>query len=163
MGKKIILVGYMGVGKSVLGAKLAEKLSIPFFDTDSILERQENKSITDIFKDNGEEYFRIKESLLLRELVKNKSFVMATGGGLPIYKNNMQFINSASTSVFIIQSPFKIYKRIHNESHRPLVGSQYGFVDMYYKRLPIYRQARIKVLNLGRPEDIVLRILKKID
>ena len=86
----IYLIGFMGVGKSTIAKQLAKQLNISFLDTDQKIEDQEKKSISNIFKINGEIYLRKLETKLLYQL--NKKQVIACGGGLPLSNNNMQYI-----------------------------------------------------------------------
>jgi shikimate kinase len=91
---KIFLLGFMGSGKSTLGKKLANKLNVPFFDLDKIIEEQIGISIAEIFKTKGEEYFRTLETQVLKQLIyKQAKFVIATGGGAPCFNNNIELIN----------------------------------------------------------------------
>jgi len=86
---KIVLVGYMGSGKSSVGKKISENVGIPFYDLDEIIEAREGISIKKIFETKGEIYFRKIENILLNELVSSQdSFVLALGGGTPCYANN---------------------------------------------------------------------------
>jgi shikimate kinase len=90
---KIILLGYMGCGKSVIGAFLAEKLQIPFYDLDQEIEKETQISIAELFQTRGEIYFRKKENEILKTfLAKENDFVLSLGGGTPCYYNNHELL-----------------------------------------------------------------------
>ena len=87
----IYLIGYMGSGKTTIGKHLSKKLNMPFIDTDKLIESESKKSINCIFHEFGEDYFRELEYKLIRRNMK--PHVIACGGGLPIYNNNIEYIN----------------------------------------------------------------------
>lgn len=115
----------MASGKSAVGHLLASKLNVPFIDLDAYIESKEKKSITTIFEEKGEIYFRLKETTYLTKLLQNdESFVLSLGGGTPCYGNNMNIILENSTSYYLKTSIDTIYNRIVAEkSKRPLVAS----------------------------------------
>lgn len=90
--RNIVLIGMAGVGKSTIANELSQKLSMPFVDTDSIIEQRENKKISDIFAQNGEEYFRKVESQVLMEVGKQTGKIIATGGGIVERKENKFYL-----------------------------------------------------------------------
>src|SRR5690554_536810 len=103
MGKvRIVLVGLPGSGKSTFGSKLALQLGFPFYDLDELVVQQEGKSISEIFYEKGEGYFRQAESQALEErLSADDAMVLATGGGAPCFNDNMDRINHHAISVFM--------------------------------------------------------------
>jgi len=97
---KIFLIGFMGCGKSHWGKQLSQKLQMPFFDLDEKVEENEGKTITEIFADYGEEYFRLLEKDVLHLLTEShESFIMATGGGTPCFYNTIDYLNAKGTTV----------------------------------------------------------------
>ena len=93
---KVVLLGYMASGKSTIGKKLAKTFSLPFIDLDDYIVSKENKTISKIFAENGEIYFRKIESVYLQEILNGKgNFVLSLGGGTPCYANNMNVINTS--------------------------------------------------------------------
>jgi len=123
---KIVLIGYMASGKSTIGKYLADRLFFPFLDLDDYIEKQEKKSIANIFKDKGEIYFRQIEHKYLKEILLSKeSFVLSLGGGTPCYANNMSLINNSNVSSFYLQSSIKtlVDRLIREKNKRPLVAS----------------------------------------
>lgn len=123
---KIILVGYMGSGKSTIGKNLSTFVRIPFYDLDKIIEEKEKKSIKSIFKDKGEIYFRKIESQIFNDFIsENDNFVLALGGGTPCYANNhLALQNEDVTSFYLKANVETLTERLHSEKeHRPLISS----------------------------------------
>jgi len=121
---KIYLIGMPGSGKSTLGKQLAERLSLPLVDLDKVIENHEQKSVPDIFREQGEDHFRLIESQLLREWASSeKNFVMATGGGAPCFHQGIDIINQTGLSIFLDVSIDTLLKRLHTKTDRPLLNS----------------------------------------
>ena len=123
---KIILLGYMGSGKTTIGAQLAKKLYQNFTDLDSYIEKEENKTITEIFKEKGEIYFRKIEHTYLKKFInENDTYVLSLGGGTPCYANNMNIISKETDlhSIYLKASVGTLYDRLkNNSSKRPLLA-----------------------------------------
>jgi shikimate kinase len=113
----------MGSGKTHWGRQLSQKLSLPFFDLDEQIVNAENKPVTAIFAEQGEEYFRQKEKEILHILTESHStFVMSCGGGAPCYFNNIEYMNQAGTTVWINAPIDTLFKRLLKEKEsRPLL------------------------------------------
>ncbi|HTS44241.1 MAG TPA: shikimate kinase [Puia sp.] len=120
---KIFLIGFMGSGKTHWGRLLAEKLQLPFFDLDSVITEKENKTISDIFAQKGEEHFRYAEKEVLEELVnQNQHFIISTGGGTPCFFNNIKFMKRNGKVVWLNTSVEILKQRLIKESaSRPLI------------------------------------------
>lgn len=120
---KIYLIGFMGSGKTYWGRQLAQKLSIPFFDMDEQIVNSEGRSINDIFKEYGEEYFRLKEKGILHLITESHaSFVMACGGGSPCYFNNIDYMNQSGTTVWVnTPLPVLFNRLVQEKDKRPLL------------------------------------------
>ena len=120
---KIFLIGFMGCGKTHWGKKLSNRLEVPFFDLDKAIEEKEEQSITALFEEKGEEYFRLLEKEVLYLLVESHdSFVMACGGGTPCFYNNIDYMNKQGTTVWINCSSECLFDRLHQEKEkRPLI------------------------------------------
>jgi len=122
---KISLVGYMASGKTTVGNKLAKELNLSFRDLDQDIEKGEERSISELFKKEGEAFFRKKEHEYLCKLLENKDdSVLSLGGGTPCYKSNMKLINEKSFTIYLKASTELLCKRLIKESeNRPIVAS----------------------------------------
>ena len=119
---RIVLVGYMGSGKSTLGKKLASKLGFSFYDTDQIIEEQYKISIYNFFEKYEEDVFREIEYDVLKNTLIHNNAVISTGGGTPCFRNNMDIINKNSYSVYIKMHIDSIETRlINSKKSRPLL------------------------------------------
>ena len=117
----IVLVGFMGTGKTSVGKKLAEILGMNFIDTDDVIEKDYNKSISDIFAHNGEEYFRDLESAVVDKVYKLSGYVIATGGGIVKREINIKKLKSTGMMFCLSASPEVILQRTSGYNHRPLL------------------------------------------
>ena len=165
---KIVLLGYMASGKSVVGKILAEALNIQFIDLDDFIEDLEQLSITKIFETKGEIYFRKKEGDYLRELLNfNESLIISLGGGTPCYGKNLEYIKNKSTSFYLKASIDTIFERLKNEtSQRPLVAAigtenlKEYVAKHLFERAPYYENADHTILaNDKKLDQIVEEIL----
>jgi shikimate kinase len=151
---KIFLVGFMGCGKTHWGRRLGEKLQLPFFDLDEKIEEDEGKSITQIFAEEGEEYFRLLEKDVLHLLTENhESFVMACGGGTPCFFNNIDYLKKQGTTVWINCSIDCLFQRLVTEKEkRPLIrdlsdDALKAFIVRKFSSRKIYYQQADLVVN----------------
>lgn len=124
---KIILLGYMGSGKTGVGNLLAQKLNLPFFDLDEQIVLSENRSVPEIFKTSGEIYFRKKEKEVMIALIRNSkpNFVLALGGGTPCYGENLQVLKKSPgvKTIYLKTSLEELKKRLFRERFsRPLIS-----------------------------------------
>ena len=148
---KIFLIGFMGCGKTHWGRQLSQKLQIPFFDLDDLIVEREGKEITEIFAELGEEYFRMLEKDVLYMLTEShESFVMACGGGAPCFFNNIDYMKSRGTTVWINCSIDCLYTRLVKEKDkRPLVKNipdaqlKSYIIKKYSDRKIFYQQAHV--------------------
>lgn len=119
---KIFLIGYMGCGKSTLGRKIAKATDYRFVDMDSAIEEREGASISDIFHYEGEEYFRNAERALIEELaVAEGDMIISTGGGAPVWRDNVEYMNSVGYTFYLRRTPQQIASRLspHGRQKRP--------------------------------------------
>ena len=160
---KVFLVGPMGTGKSTTGRNLSEKLGLDFYDTDKLIEKVEGRKIKDIFEQDGEVYFRQKESEALRETKILKNVVIATGGGIVEKEENRLLLKREDKVIFLDSSPERQYERTKDSKKRPLLNdgdSLEILKNLYEKRLNFYEavsKIKISMDNLNTEE-----ILRKI-
>jgi|SRR5690625_589627 len=147
---KYFLIGYMGSGKTSIGKLLANNLELPFYDLDAYIEKEENLPISEIFKTKGEIYFRNLEHENLKKLLsKNKSMVLALGGGTPCYAGNMERLLKSGTSVYLHYPLEVLVDRLWDaKENRPIIAhieSKTILEDFIRKHLfernPYYMQA----------------------
>ena len=143
--KHVVLMGFMGCGKSTVGQKLASALSYDFSDTDVLIEAAYGKSISRMFEEDGEAFFRNAETELLRKLEKEADgVVLATGGGMPMREENVTLLKRIGTVVFLSVEIETILMRLQKDTGRPLADGEdreKKLRPLYEKRLPIYRNA----------------------
>ena len=112
----------MGSGKTTVGKKLASLLGWSYIDLDKKIEEYEGKSIPEIFSENGEEYFRITESRLLKKLDVGNNTVISTGGGTPCYSNNMDIMLESGLTIYLKLTPLQLRSRLsESKGDRPLI------------------------------------------
>lgn len=141
----ICLVGFMGSGKTTIGKALSESLKMDWVDLDMFIEQQENRTISDIFKENGETYFRQLEQNSLSALAK-EDCVISTGGGVIISKENRQVLQSVCT-VYLVYPFETLYTRIAGDETRPLATSYEDLKARYEARLDLYETASQVKIN----------------
>ena len=118
----IYIIGFMGSGKTTVGKKLASLLGWSYIDLDKKIEEYEGKSIPEIFSENGEEYFRITESRLLKKLDVGNNTVISTGGGTPCYSNNMDIMLESGLTIYLKLTPLQLRSRLsESKGDRPLI------------------------------------------
>ena len=162
---KIFLVGLLGSGKTTLGKQLAAELNLPFVDMDWEIEKRENKSVREIFAQQGEDSFRKIEAEVLREWAGSpQDFVMGTGGGAPCFFNGMDIINSSGLSIFLDVPVEILSSRLATAIDRPLLDSadeaerRNKLESLRAARVPVYRRAHVILQDTSL--DNVLRAIK---
>ncbi len=121
-GLKVYIIGFMGSGKTTAGKKLAAVLGLPFLDLDKKIEEKAGKSIPDLFSADGEDYFRMIESEILKSLEKEADAVVATGGGTPCYSDNMDYMLATGLTVYLKLTPVQLCSRLsESRGERPLI------------------------------------------
>ena len=148
----IYLIGYMGAGKTTITKLLANELDLPFYDTDQEIEKKEKKSVSEIFKEDGELHFRMLETELLKSISQNS--IIACGGGLPIHNNNMKLINSKGISIYLKASINCLFNRLKKErKSRPLINNKNDKeLEVYIKK---ELQNRGSFYNLSRQTILI--------
>ena len=154
MSNLIVLVGYMGSGKSTLGRHLAHKFSYNFFDLDELIEQKAGLTIPEIFKKQGVIYFRKLENEVLKSaLLENLNTIIAVGGGTPCYYDNMKMINENSISIYLRATVPQLALRLFPErENRPLIKDQETVSDLQefigkhlFERNAFYNEAQATV------------------
>lgn len=141
----------MGCGKTTLGKKMAKKLQFSFVDIDSLIENKEQRSITQIFKEDGEAYFRNLESQVLKEVTeKEGDFLVSTGGGLACNQDNLDYMKQKGFVVYLHANTGVLFQRIEqSQSTRPMLKDKTSeelklWIETLLKqREPFYEQAHL--------------------
>ncbi len=147
----------MGSGKSYWKKRLADKMKTGGYDLDFLIESHEEKTISEIFEEEGEEYFRKSEAKILRWFAEKKSFVLSTGGGTPCFHNNIEWMNQQGVTVWLDEPVAILAERLKTEKdHRPLIRHLSDLELLDYltakreERLAFYNQSKFHLL----PEQI---------
>ena len=152
MMKHIILIGFMGCGKSSVGYRLSYKLRKCLIDTDRLIEQREGMTIAEIFEQKGEAYFRQKETDCLKSLEKELgSRIVSVGGGTPIREENREILKASGTVVYLKAFPETIYSRVKHDTRRPLLQCEdpmSRIETMLAERDPIYESVADIVIEV---------------
>ncbi len=160
----ITFIGFMGAGKTYIGNKLSAITNLPFIDLDYYISKQCQLSISDIFSNFGESYFRKKENEALNELALNDNFILSTGGGIVEQPGNQQILkNNKFFNIFLNPDLQIILSRISHKN-RPLVKklSITELENLYYKRQPHYFSISNLTIQGDNSELVLAKILKSI-
>ena len=160
----IYLVGFMGTGKTAVGLELAKKKKWPFVDLDELIELKEKRSIADIFSKKGETYFRKLERQALKEVAKEKEFVVSCGGGIVTNEDNIKTMKESGKIICLSASPEIILERVKGHTHRPLMNvtqPKKQIEQLLKLRAPFYAKAD-KVIDTSHlsVEEVSARIMK---
>tara|TARA_B110001454_G_scaffold57582_1_gene56326 strand:+ start:1569 stop:2066 length:498 start_codon:yes stop_codon:yes gene_type:complete len=161
------LIGMMGSGKSTVGKLLAKKLETPFLDLDHYIEVKNNKSINDIFKEKGENYFRQLETNALSE-IKGSKIVVACGGGIILNHENRKKISSNGKVVFLKASISSLIKRLLSNKDRPLLNDkniENELIKIWNERKNYYNETAEITINTDgyTPESISSLIIENLN
>ena len=147
--KRIILIGYMGAGKTTVGKQLADSLHLLFYDLDWYIETRMHKKISQIFAERGEEGFRKIERNMLHEVAEFENVVLSCGGGTPCFFDNMDYLNQQGDVIYLKARPEVLYKHLlMGKTERPLIKGKtkeelMDFIGQQLeKREPFYAKAR---------------------
>lgn len=157
-GRNVILVGFMGAGKSVCGRMLARRLGRCFVETDDMITAREGCAIPEIFARLGEARFRQLETEAVDALALKSGDVVATGGGLPCRDGMMATLRGLGTVVWLRGEPRELLERARRQGARPMLDgrSDDDIAALYRAREPFYRQAHITIETSGRTIDQVV-------
>jgi len=167
MHSRILLIGFMGSGKTTLGSRLARSLNYEFVDMDQLIEETAGLSIPGIFKEHGEGMFRKWEQKILDELSKREGLVISTGGGAPCLGNMMDQMKQCGTTIYIYLSPETLHSRLlKSRTERPLLKDKSESELMVYikklleEREPYYKQASLIVDGEKLTVDTLTKVLR---
>lgn len=165
----IVLIGFMGSGKTSVGVKLSYRLRMVVEDTDKLIEKKEGKTISDIFAQEGEAYFRELETGLLKELGEGKTDkIYSVGGGTPVKEENRPLLKKLGLVVYLRIQPETVYERLKNDTTRPLLQCENPLEkirELINSRREAYEECAdfiIDVDELGL-EEIIQKIQERIN
>jgi shikimate kinase len=157
--RSLVLVGMMGAGKSSIGRKLAHRLNLPFVDADTEIERAAGMSISDIFAEHGEPYFRAGEARVIARLLDGGPQVLATGGGAFMNPQSRESIRAKGISVWLRAEYDVLMKRLRRRSDRPMLKTEdpgETLRRLLKERDPVYAQADVTVHSRDVPHDVII-------
>ena len=166
---RIILVGYMGAGKTTIGKALSQELGIVFYDLDWYIENRMRKTVTQICAENGEEGFRLIEHNMLHEIAEFEDVIISCGGGTPCFFDNMDYLNEQGQVIYLKATPEVLYKHLlMSKGERPLLKGKspeelITFIrEQLEKREIFYNKARytLDVSLMDNYEKIKISIAK---
>ena len=147
-----------GSGKSTMARYLCSKTKFNYLDLDEEIEKKSQKSVTEIFRDEGQEYFRSLETKLLKEIInKEKIFILSTGGGTPCFNKNMELMKKNGITIFLNTSIDTLIERVSRKNKRPLFNSKNikeTINNMFNERIKYYNQSRFSVKDNDRKEAL---------
>lgn len=159
MMKRIILIGFMGSGKTTIGKALADELQIPFYDLDWYIESRMHKSVAEIFAEQGEEGFRKIEYNMLHEVAEFENVLISCGGGTPCFFDNMDYLNAQGETVYLKAEPDVLHKHLKmGKVIRPLLLNKtheevHEFIrEQLCKREEFYNKAK-HILDVSLMDD----------
>jgi len=159
----VFLIGYMGVGKTTVGKKLAKYFEVDFVDTDRIIERKFSCSVSEYFEKFGEDSFRIEEQKVLKNIINDsEGVIVSVGGGLPCFLGNMELMNTSGITVYLKRPSKELFQRLkQGKSKRPLIAEMSDeqllvFIEHSLKsREKYYSQALLTAdRNSQEPEEL---------
>lgn len=167
MKTNIALIGFMGAGKTVVGQALALKLGKKFVELDELIVRRAGKSITRIFAEDGEIYFRELEIAATKDVAAEENQVIATGGGVVLNRINMDRLRQNGTIIFLTVSSSEILRRVGGDTGRPLLDTadkEKRIKELLGQRKSLYEQAADIKVNTSRRsiEAVVNEIAEKL-
>lgn len=165
MEKNIVLIGFMGTGKSTVGSRIAARLKRNFVDMDKEIERVVGMTVSEIFKRYGEIRFRSEEKLIAQKLARENGLVIATGGGVVLEQVNMDTLSRNGIIICLEATPNEIFERVNRKKGtRPLLRKNLQVQDieeMLKARESLYAQAEYRVNTSGKsPEQVANEVIE---
>ena len=165
--KNIVILGFMGTGKTSIAQQLAKDLGLEFVEMDSIIEDREGITINQIFATKGEPYFRKVESEVAHELANKEGLVISAGGGVVLNSQNIDTLQKNGILICLDAEPEEILKRVSKEIHRPLLNVEDPFPlekikELLNFRKPYYGRIAIHVDTTGKDIEEVVGKVKEL-
>lgn len=126
----LILIGFMGTGKSTVARQLSRQLELPFFEMDEMIVQEQGMEISNIFQEKGEAYFRDLETALLKKLLQEGKGILSCGGGIILRDENIQAMKKHSTVILLTAKPETILKRVQHNQSRPVLNGKKNIDDI---------------------------------
>ncbi len=167
MKDNVILTGFMGCGKTSVGIRLSYALKRTMIDTDKWIEKKQQRSVSDIFAEDGEEAFRQMETSCIRELIETENHrIISTGGGLPVREENHALLKELGRIYYLKVTPEVVYERLKGDTTRPLLQGedpQKKIESLMAMRQPSYEKCADYVIEVSgkKFEEIIEEIVKK--
>lgn len=163
----VILIGFMGCGKSTVGLKLSYRLRKSVIDTDKEIEKEEKRSISDIFQQDGEAYFRNKETECLQKLIETSgNQIISAGGGLPMRETNRELLHQLGQVIYLRAKAETIYERLKHDTSRPLLQGEHPGEKiriLMAEREQNYEKAADVIVDVdGKDFDQILREIEEM-
>ncbi len=166
----LYIVGFMGSGKTAVAKEISKTTDLKYIEIDELIEKKEGRSINDIFKDSGEDYFRKIEKETIKEIGLSDNQVVSCGGGVVIDRENISLMKDSGLLVCLKAEPEVIYQRIKGQKHRPLLNvdnPQLKIEKLLEKRKPFYEMADCIIetsnLSIEQAAQEVINHLPKVD
>ncbi len=165
MKKNIVLVGFMGAGKTSVSQRLAEILKRPLISTDCAIEQKEKRPVVEIFKNSGEEYFRRQEKKIVEELAQKENLIIDCGGGVVLQQKNIDRLKKNGILIYLFCNPKVIHERTKDQLHRPLLNiphPQEKIQELLDQRKFYYDQAHFTVDTSRQSADQTAQKILKL-
>jgi shikimate kinase len=161
--KRLVLVGFMGAGKSTVGPLVAARLGWEFLDMDARLEQRLGLPVADVFRDLGEEAFRLEEEAVAREILGRERLVVAAGGGAFARTETRELLKQNAVTVFLQCDLDTVIRRVPDDGRRPLAGNREIMSIRLAERESSYRKADVTVeASAGGPEAVADRVVSAV-
>ena len=154
--RNIVLVGFMGSGKTTVGKLLSEKTGMPLIDMDSIIVERAGKTINEIFAEEGEPHFRALERELVKELAATEGHIISTGGGIVLNPDNIADFEQTGLVVCLLVDAETVLDRVRHDTTRPLLAGDKAakIVELLERRKPLYDSIQHRIDTSGRPSPL---------
>ncbi len=154
--RNIVLVGFMGTGKTTVGRLLSETTGMPLVDMDTLIEARAGKTINEIFAEDGEPHFRWLERQLVQELAAGENQIISTGGGIVLNPDNIADFEKNGLVVCLLADAETVLDRVQHDSTRPLLAGdkRTRILELLESRKPLYESIPHRIDTSGRPSPI---------